>query len=119
MHLFSSPEPITGLCEMNDTVYFSIGTGIYSYSPQDKKLLLLFALEKGNRVTSLTSNQESGIFYFSTPTAIYALKGNSLVKISTEFPSSTVKYHENGLLIFNASSKDILRIVNVESSIAF
>ena len=119
MHLLSSSEPVTGICEMNDSVYFSIGSGIYSYSPQNKKLVPFFALGRENKISSLTSSQKEGILYFSTMTAIYALKGNSLVRISAEFPSTTVKCYGNGLLIFNASSNDILRIVNVQSSIEF
>ena len=119
LHLFSSPEPITGICEMNDTVYCSVGTGIYSYSPQNKKLTPLFALAKENNIISLTSDQTSGILYFSTPKAIYALKGNSLIKITDEFPGSSVKYYGNGLIIFSAFSRDLLRIMNVESPIGF
>jgi len=70
-------------------------------------------------MTSFTVDPMKEIFYFCTETAIYAYRQNSLVLLTKEFPSATVKYYGNGLLIFNPSSKDILRIVNVESSIEF
>jgi hypothetical protein len=67
-------------------------------------------------ITSFTVDPVNGIFYFSTKTSIYAYRQNSLVRLTNEFPSATVKYFGNGLIIFNPLSKDILRIVNVESS---
>ena len=43
----------------------------------------------------------------------------SLVMLTKEFPLATIKYFENGLLIFNPLNRDILRIVNVDNSIDF
>lgn len=118
-NLFASPKPINGICEMGDSIYVAIENGIYSYSPPKSKLTLLAALEKGVAITSFTVDPIKEIIYFTTPTSIYALKKNSLVMLTKEFPGSTVKYFGDGLLIFNARSKDIIRLVNVESSIEF
>jgi hypothetical protein len=118
-NLFVSPKPIKGICELGDSIYIAIENGIFTYSVQKNKLTLRMALEKEMAITSFTADPGRGILYFSTKTAIYAYRENSLVMLTREFPSATVKYFGNGLLIFNPLSKDILRIVNVDSSIEF
>jgi hypothetical protein len=118
-NLFVSSEPINGICEAGDSIYVAIENGIYSYSTQKNKLTLMIALEKGMAVTSLAADPVNEIFYFSTQTSIFAYKKKSLVILTKEFPGSNLKLFGNGLLIFNPLSKDILRIVNVDSSIEF
>jgi hypothetical protein len=118
-NLFVSPRPIKGVCELVDSIYVAIENGIYSYSPQKNKLNLVVALEKGLSITSLAADPVNEILYFSTQSSIYAHKKNSLVILTKEFPGSNVKHFGNGLIIFNPLSKDILRIVNVDSSIEF
>jgi hypothetical protein len=118
-NLFVSPKPIRGIYELGDSIYVAIENGIYTYSIQKNKLTLLIALEKGMAITSLAGDPINEIFYFSTQTAIFAYRQNSLVMLTKEFPGSNVKHFGNGLLIFNPLSKDILRIVNVVSSIEF
>jgi hypothetical protein len=117
--LFVSPKPIKGICELGDSIYIAIENGIYAYSPQKNKLTLQVVLDKEMAITSFTLDPIKEIFYLSTKTAIYAYRQNSLVMLTKDFPLATVKYFGNGLLIFNPLSKDILRIVNVESSIEF
>jgi hypothetical protein len=118
-NLFVSPKPIKGICEMGDSIYVAIENGIFAYSPQNNQLTLRIALEKGMAITSFTADPGKEIFYFSTETAIYAYRQKSLVMLTKEFPSATIKYFEKGLLIFNPLTKDILRIVNVDNSIEF
>jgi hypothetical protein len=118
-NLFVSPKPIKGICELGDSIYVAIENGIFAYSPQKNQLTLRIALEKGMTITSFTADPVKEIFYFSTETAIYAYRQKSLVMLTREFPSATIKYFENGLLIFNPLTKDILRIVNVDNSIEF
>jgi hypothetical protein len=118
-NLFVSPMPIKGICELGDSIYTAIENGIYSYSIQKNKLTLLIALEKGLAISSFTVDPLNEIFYFSTQTAIYAYRQKSLVMLTKEFPGSYVKHFGDGLVIFNPLSKDILRIVNVASSIEF
>ncbi len=110
---------LKAISELGDSIYIAIENGIYSYSTQKAKLTLLIALEKGMTITSLAVDPVNEILYFSAQNAIYALKKNSLVNLTKEFPGSIVKHYGNGLLIFNPLSKDIFRIVNVESSIEF
>jgi hypothetical protein len=117
--LFVSPRPIKGICELGDSIYVAIENGIFAYSPQNNQLTLWIALEKGTAITSFTVDPINEIFYFSTETAIYAYRQKSLVMLTKEFPSATIKYFDNGLLIFNPLTKDILRIVNVDDSIEF
>ncbi len=118
-NLFTSPKPVNGICEMGDSIYIAVESGIYSYSHQTSKLIFLFALEKENIITSLSADTEKRILYFSTATGIYALKNRSLVKISADFPNSIIKSSGAGLLIFNPLENDILHIVNVDESIEF
>ena len=117
--LFSSSKPISAICEMDDSVYVAIESGLYSYSPLSGKLKAVFALEKENAITSLSADAEKLILYLSTHRAIYALKNNTLIKLSTDFPGSIIKYSGKGLLIFNPQTKDILHIVDIEKSIDF
>jgi hypothetical protein len=117
--LFASPKPINGICELGDSIYVAIETGIYSYSRQKNKLNLSVALNNGAGITSLTADPIRDILYFSTPENIYALKNNTLVSLTDEFPGSTVHYFGDGLFLFNASTSDIFRIVNIHSSIGF
>lgn len=118
-NLFTSPKPINGICEMGDSIYVAVESGIYSYSPQTNKLTSVFALEKENTIASLSADPEQFILYFSTQRAIYALKNNTLVKLTMDFPGSIIKFSGKGLLIFNPLTKDIMHIVNVEKSIEF
>jgi len=118
-NLFTSPKPVSGICEMGDSVYIAIESGIYSFSSQTYKLIPVFALEKENTITSLSSDPERLILYFTTQKAIYALKNSSLVKLTMDFPGSIIKFSGEGLLVFNSRTKDILHIVNVEKSIEF
>ena len=119
MHILESPKPVHGICEEGDSVYLAIESGIYSYSPGTKKLRLKMVMDKGTTITSLTVDPIKQIFYFTTPAAIYALSRNSLVRLTTEFPGSKVTWFGNGLFLFNSSTNDIFRIVNVDSSIEF
>jgi hypothetical protein len=118
-NLFVSPKPIKGICELGDSIYIAIENGIFAYSAQKNKLTLRIALDKEMTITSFTVDPVKEIFYFSTMTAIYAYRQNSLVMLTKEFPSATVRYFGNGLFIFNPLSKDIFRIVNLDSSIEF
>jgi hypothetical protein len=117
--LFASPKPINGICELGDSIYVAIETGIYSYSHQKNKLNLLAVLKKGAEITSLTADPMRYILYFSTSENIYALKNDSLVSLTDEFPGSRVQYFGDGLFLFNALTSDIFRIVNIHSSIGF
>jgi hypothetical protein len=117
--LFTSPKPVNGICELGDSIYVAVESGIYSYSPSTNKLTSVFALEKENTITSLSADPEQFVLYFSTQKAIYAFKNSSLVKLTMDFPGSIIKFSGKGLLIFNSITKDILHIVNVEKSIEF
>ena len=117
--LLVSPKPITTVAEMNDSLYLAIGSGVYSFSPKDKKMNLVAAFEKDSEVRSMTVDSINSILYIATQDAIYAHQNNSLAYVTSDFGGGIVKYFGEGLIIFNPDTNDIIRIVNIDKSIVF
>ncbi|MBN2638981.1 MAG: hypothetical protein JXR65_07830 [Bacteroidales bacterium] len=117
--LLITPEPITSLTEMGDSVYFAVGSAVFSFSPDDLKLNLVAGLQKDNAIVSITADTVRNILYLSTSDAIYAKQGNSMVYVTGDFGGGIVKYFGNGLILFNPETHNIIRIVNIDKSIEF
>jgi hypothetical protein len=117
--LLVSPKPIITAVEMNDSLYLAIGSGVFSFAPKDSKLNLVAGFQKDNEIKSLTVDSINNILYIATRDAIYALKNESLVCVTGDFGGGIIKYFNNGLIIFNPETCDIIRIVNIDKSIIF
>lgn len=117
--LLVSPKPITTAVEMKDSIYLAIGSGIFSFSPKNKKINLIAGFQKENPIKSMTVDLKNYIIYIAAKAGIYALKDNNLVFITSDFSGSIIKYFNNGLLVFNPETFDIIRIVNIGKSIKF
>lgn len=117
--LLVSPKPITTVVEMKDSIYLAIGSGIFSFSPKDNKMNLIAGFQKENGIKSMTVDLKNYIIYIAAKEGIYALKNNSLVFITSDFSGNLIKFFNNGLLVFNPETFDIIRIVNIDKSIKF
>ncbi|PJA04532.1 MAG: hypothetical protein COX71_11365, partial [Flavobacteriales bacterium CG_4_10_14_0_2_um_filter_35_18] len=111
--LLVSPKPITAVVEMKDSIYLAIGSGLFSFSPKDGKLNLIAGFQKENVIKSMAVDLKNYILYIATKAGIYALKDNSLVFITSDFSGSILKFFNDGLIVFNPETYDILRIVNI------
>lgn len=117
--LLVSPKPITTAVEMNDSLYLAIGSGVFSYSSVTNKLNLVAGFQKESEIRSMTVDSVNSILYIATQDGIYARQNNSLVYVTGDFGGGIVKYFGEGLIIFNPVTNDIIRIVNIDKSIAF
>jgi hypothetical protein len=117
--LLVSPKPVVTAVEMNDSLYLAIGSGVFSFSPQENKLNLVAGLQKDHEIKSMTVDPADNILYIATRDAIYALQNESLVYVTGDFGGGIIKYFNGGLIIFNPETFDIIRIVNIGKSIIF
>lgn len=117
--LLVSPKPITTAVEMKDSIYLAIGSGVFSFSPKDQNMNLIAGFQKENTIKSMTVDLKNFIIYIAAKEGIYALKDNSLIFITSDFSGSIIKYFNDGLIVFNPESFDIIRIVNIDKSIKF
>jgi len=117
--LLASPKPVVSVVEMNGLVYMAIGSAVFSFSPQNNAVNLEAGFQKENEITSLAVDSDHDILYAATRDAIFALKNESLVYVTGDFGGGIIKYFQDGLVIFNPDTNDIIRIVNLHSSLLF
>jgi hypothetical protein len=117
--LLVSPKPITTVVEMNDSIYMAIGSGVFSLSPNNNAMNLVAGFQKESEIRSMTVDSVNSILYIATQEGIYALQDRSLVYVTGDFGGGMIKYFNNGLVIFNPETNDIIRIVNINKSIVF
>jgi hypothetical protein len=67
----------------------------------------------------MTVDPTNSILYIATRDAIFAVQNESLVNVTGDFGGGIIKYFNNGLIIFNPETCDIIRIVNIDKSIIF
>jgi hypothetical protein len=117
--LLVSPKPITTAIEMNDSLYMAIGSGVFSFSPKDNTMNLVAGFQKESEIKSMTVDSTNNILYVATRDAIYAIQNNNIMYVTGDFGGGIIKYFRDGLIIFNPESKDIIRIVNISSTLVF
>lgn len=117
--LLATPMPITSIVEMGDSVYFSMGSAVFAFSPNNLKLNLVAGLQKQNRIISITADTVRNILYMSTGGSIFAKQGNTMVHVTDDFGGGILKYFGDGLILFNPVTDNIIRIVNIDKSIIF
>ncbi len=115
--LFEIPTPINSVIERNNSLLFATGSALFSYTIKTKELKVIVALPKASEIMSVALDSLKNRIYFSTENELYALKDSSLVTISDKF-SGTLKYFNDGLLVFNAEKKFLIRITGLEDQIA-
>ncbi len=117
--LLVTPQPISTVVEMNDSLYIAMGSCVFSYSPNGNVLNLVAGFQKENEIKSMTVDAFNNILYMATRTEIYAMQNSKLAYVTGDFGGGNIKYFSDGLIIFNPESKDIIRIVNISKTIAF
>lgn len=115
--ILSSPQPISAVTEMNKQLYVAIGSGIYTLNLSNNELQLVFALQKEMSIKSLTVDYANDILYFSTTEEVYAWKNNNISYITGDFGGGIIQYFDNGILLFNPSTKDLLRITSISAKV--
>lgn len=117
--LLVTPMPISSIAEMGDSVYFAMGSAVFSFAPDNLKLNLVAGLQKESRIVSITADTVRNILYMSTGDAIFAKQGNTMVHVTDDFGGGIIKYFGDGLILFNPITDNIIRIVNIDQSIKF
>jgi hypothetical protein len=117
VELFVVPSPIMSVVEMNQSILFSSGNALFTFNPKNKELKAVAVLQKDKEIISITVDTSRNRIYFSTENSIYALKDSSLV-IITDVLGGILKYHIDGLLVFNPEKKFLIRMVGLEDKIA-
>lgn len=115
--LLSSPQPITGVVEMNKQLYIAIGSGIYTINLSNNELQLVAGMQKDMPINSLTVDYVNDIIYFTTSEGIYAWSNNQLAYVTGDFGGGIIQYFDNGILLFNPSTKDLLRITGISAKV--
>ena len=117
--LLITPKPVTAVAEMGDSIYFALGSAVFSFTPENINPNMVAGFQKDNTIFSITADTIRNILYISTADAIYAKQGNSLVYVTGDFGGGIVKYFGDGLILFNPETHTIIRIVNIDKSIHF
>lgn len=117
--LFVSPLPITAIVEMNKLLFVSIGSAVYSFNPLNNEMKLVSGLQKDFEIISMTADYLNDVLYFATKEGIFAWKEEKITFVTGDFGGGMLKYFDNGLLIFNPSSNDIMRITSISGQISF
>jgi hypothetical protein len=117
--LFVSPLPITAVIEMNKFLFVSIGSAVYSYNPLNNEMKLVSGLQKDFEIISMTADYLNDVLYFATQEGIFAWKDEKVSYVTGDFGGGILKYFDNGLLIFNPSTNDIMRITGISGKISF
>lgn len=112
--IFEIPTPIDAVTEFNKTIFFSSGSALFAFDSKSKSLEAIAAIETGEPIIAIAINPKSYTIYFATPNAIYALKENGIILITDKF-GGILKFFGNGLLVFDAEKKFLMRIVGLEN----
>jgi len=115
--LFDVPKPINSVVEKNNAILFAAGCAIFSFDQEINKLKPIIALPKDKEIISITVYFSTNWIYFSTDSAIYAVKDSNALKITDEL-GGVLKYSNNRLIVFNPEKKLLIGIYGLESKIA-
>jgi hypothetical protein len=114
--LFDVPTPITSVVEISNSLLFATGSALLNYDPKNKALKVLVKLQKEKEIVSIAVDSVSNRIFFSTESAIYALKDSSAVIISDEF-GGVLRFLNDGLVVFNPEKKFLFGISGFENEI--
>jgi len=103
--------PILSVFELPSQLLFSTENILFSIDINTKKMFQILALPQEDAITSIVGDTINHAFYFSTDQAIYRIKDNNTEIISNDF-GGTLKYDGEGLVVFNAEKRLIVRLRN-------
>lgn len=114
--LFSVPDPVYSLVEINGRILFTNRNTIFEYVPGKKEMKAVASLPEDKTIRSLTADPETGRIYFSTDNMIFSFKGKDQTVITDRIGGKLMFY--NGLIVFNPERKLLVRITGLERKIA-
>lgn len=114
--LLEVTTPIQSVEEYNNTLLFSSGSALYQFDLKSKALKALASLPADKTIKSLTIDKPNNRIYFSTDSMICALKDTDKVLITDKF-GGTLRYFNEGLIVFNAEKNFLIRLVDIENQI--
>ena len=115
--LFDTPSAIQSVVEMNNSILVSTKNILFRLNPQNNEIKILSVLPKDQKIRSIAVDTLSNLIFFSSEKEIYALKDSNVVTISTEL-GGILKHFGDGLLVFNADKKLLIRMIGLDKTIA-
>lgn len=115
--LFEVPEPISSVIEKNNSILFATNNKLFGFNLTTKELKVLTVLPKDKEIKSITVDTTGNIIYVSTESSVYALKDSVSVMITNEL-GGVLRFFDDGLIVFNAEKKLLIRISGIEDKIA-
>lgn len=115
--LIEVPSPIKSVFETNNSVLFATENGIFDYNLKSKSLKAIAALPKDKQVNSIAEDTLNRRVYFSTDSAVYAVKDSHPALITNKF-GGTLRYFNNGLIIFVPEKQLVIRMAGIEHVLA-
>lgn len=114
--LFSVPDPVYSLVEINDRILFTNRNTIFEYVPGKKEMKAVASLPEDKTIRSLTADPETGRIYFSTDNMIFSFRDKEQTVITDQLGGKLMFY--NGLIVFNPERKLLVRITGLEKKIS-
>lgn len=115
--LFQVPSPVQYVVETTNSLLFATSNGLFSFDLKQKELKALAALPQGQEIVSISIDTVGNRVYFSSGTGIYTLKG-SKVSVVTEQFGGTIRYFEDGILLFDHKKNLLMRMAGVDNELA-
>ncbi len=114
--LFEVKTEINSVVEVKNLILFATENALYSFNPKTKALKAYIVLSKEKEIQSIAVDNLTNRIYFSTGSAIYAIKDSSLVTITDKF-GGILRYFNEGLLIFNPEKNLLIRMTGLDNKI--
>ena len=115
--LLEMPSPIRAVTEMENSVLFASGSVLYDFDMNTRELKAVTVLPAEKQIYSFAVDKTTGRIYLSAGHEIYALRGSDAVLISDDL-SGTLKFFDNGLMVFSPKESTIIRIAGLEGEMA-
>lgn len=110
--MFEVPKPIYSIVEQGNSILFTNGNTIYSYSPPTRDIKALVTLPEDKTIRSMTVDPSSGRIFFSTDNMVFSVMKSDPQLITDKMGGNLIYF--NGLIIFNSENNYLVRIVGLE-----
>lgn len=115
--LLDMPSAINAVIETRKALIIASGSSLFEFNLPEKRLTAITTMPEGREIESVAADTSAGRIYFSAGNKIYSLKDGRADLISDDL-GGILRYHGNGLIVFNPQKKILTRIVGIERSIA-
>ena len=90
---------------------------MYNYNLKENDLKAVVTLKDDKEIKSISVDTLSNMIFLSSENAIYAFKDSCMINITDKFVGM-LKYFKEGLIVFNAEKKFLIRITGIENEIS-